>query len=93
MNLFMRLALILATLTLTACDKPKQALPENSVTYGTRTEEGTTLDQERSVPSVENNYKVEATRSDQAHDYSSAPPDNPDRPAGTPGHETSPRSE
>jgi len=41
------LAAALVALSLTACGKPKQALPENSTTYGTRTEEGTTLDQER----------------------------------------------
>jgi hypothetical protein len=44
---FSLLAAALVALTLTACDRPKQALPENSTTYGTRTEEGTTLDQER----------------------------------------------
>src|SRR5687768_4011359 len=46
----MKLSLIAAALmalALTACDRPKQALPENSTSYGTRTEEGTTLDQER----------------------------------------------
>lgn len=46
----MKLSLIaaaLVALTLTACDRPKQALPENSTSYGTRLEEGTTLDQER----------------------------------------------
>jgi hypothetical protein len=36
-------------LALTACDRPKQALPENSTSYGTRTEEGTTMDQERAA--------------------------------------------
>ncbi|HET7061045.1 MAG TPA: hypothetical protein VFI43_02585 [Nitrosospira sp.] len=41
------LAALLVALSLTACGRPKQALPENSTTYGTRTEEGTTLDQER----------------------------------------------
>jgi len=41
------LAAALVAISLTACDRPKQALPENSTTYGTRTEEGTTLDQER----------------------------------------------
>ncbi|MDQ3185781.1 MAG: hypothetical protein M3Q16_04830 [Pseudomonadota bacterium] len=41
------LAAALVALTLTACDRPKQALPENSSSYGTRLEEGTTLDQER----------------------------------------------
>jgi hypothetical protein len=44
---FSLLAAALVALSLTACDRPKQALPENSTTYGTRTEEGTTLDQER----------------------------------------------
>lgn len=47
----MKLSLIAAALmalALTACDRPKQALPENSTSYGTRTEEGTTLDEERS---------------------------------------------
>ena len=41
------LAAALVAIALTACDRPKQALPENSTTYGTRTEEGPTLDQER----------------------------------------------
>ncbi len=41
------LAAALVAISLTACDRPKQALPENSTTYGTRTEEGSTLDQER----------------------------------------------
>lgn len=41
------LAAALVALSLTACDRPKQAMPENSTTYGTRTEEGKTLDQER----------------------------------------------
>ena len=43
------LAAALVALTLTACDRPKQALPENSTSYGTRTEEGTTMDQERAA--------------------------------------------
>lgn len=43
------LAAALVALTLTACDRPKQAAPENSTTYGTRTEEGTTMDQERAA--------------------------------------------
>ncbi len=34
------LAAALVAIALTACDRPKQALPENSTTYGTRTEEG-----------------------------------------------------
>lgn len=43
------LAAALMALALTACDRPKQALPENSTTYGTRTEEGTTMDEERAA--------------------------------------------
>jgi hypothetical protein len=43
------LAAALMALALTACDRPKQALPENSTSYGTRTEEGTTMDQERAA--------------------------------------------
>ena len=41
------LAAALVAIALTACDRPKQALPENSTTYGTRTEEGSTLDETR----------------------------------------------
>ena len=41
------LAAALVAIALTACDRPKQALPENSTTYGTRTEEGATLDETR----------------------------------------------
>ncbi len=43
------LAAALVAISLTACERPKQALPANTTTYGTRTEEGTTLDQERST--------------------------------------------
>lgn len=41
------LAAALVALTLTACDRPKQASPEGADTYGTRLEEGTTLSEER----------------------------------------------
>lgn len=41
------LAAALVAFSLTACDRPKQASPEGADTYGTRTEEGTTLAQER----------------------------------------------
>jgi hypothetical protein len=41
------LAAALVAIALTACDRPKQALPENSTSYGTRTEEGATLDETR----------------------------------------------
>ena len=47
MKLSILAAALMAALALTACKRPEQALPENSTTYGTRTEEGTTLDQER----------------------------------------------
>ena len=41
------LAAALVALTLTACDRPKQALPAGADSYGTRTEEGTTIAEER----------------------------------------------
>src|SRR5688500_8364456 len=47
------LAAALMALALTACDRPKQALPENPTSYGTRTKEGTTLDQERGPAGAE----------------------------------------
>lgn len=47
MKLSLLAAALMAALALSACKRPEQALPENSTTYGTRTEEGTTLDQER----------------------------------------------
>ena len=43
------LAAALVAISLTACDRPKQAMPANTTSYGTRTEEGTTLDQERAA--------------------------------------------
>ncbi|SCY34549.1 hypothetical protein [Nitrosospira sp. Nsp13] len=54
------LAAALVALTLTACDRPKQALPENSTTYGTRTEEGTTMDQERAAAGTPKEEKAAA---------------------------------
>ncbi|MGH8686052.1 MAG: hypothetical protein ACREUM_11965 [Nitrosospira sp.] len=72
------LAAALVALTLTACDRPKQALPENSTSYGTRLEEGTTLDQERG-----DNYKPPVT------DGKSAATDEEDEYSGQavlPGH-------
>jgi hypothetical protein len=54
------LAAALVALTLTACDRPKQALPENSTTYGTRTEEGTTMDQERAASGANPSDKTAA---------------------------------
>ncbi|SFW35238.1 hypothetical protein [Nitrosovibrio sp. Nv17] len=43
------LAAALMALALTACKRPEQALPENSTTYGTRLEGGSTMDEERSA--------------------------------------------
>ena len=54
------LAAALMALALTACDRPKQALPENSTTYGTRTEEGTTMDQERAAAGTPNEQTAAA---------------------------------
>lgn len=75
------LAAALVALTLTACDRPKQALPENSTSYGTRLEEGTTLDQERG-----DNYAPPVAGSDAK---SAAAPDDEDEYSGQavlPGH-------
>jgi hypothetical protein len=47
MKLSLLAAALMAALALSACKRPEQALPANSTSYGTRTEEGTTLDQER----------------------------------------------
>ena len=47
MKLSFLAAALMAALALSACKRPEQALPANSTSYGTRTEEGTTLDQER----------------------------------------------
>lgn len=62
------LAAALVALTLTACDRPKQALPENSTTYGTRTEEGTTMDQERAAAGTPKEEKAAAA--DDEDEYS-----------------------
>ena len=43
------LAAVLMALVLTACGRPNQPAPENSTSYGTRTEEGTTMDEERAA--------------------------------------------
>ena len=47
MKLSLLAATLMAALALSACKRPEHALPANSTSYGTRTEEGTTLDQER----------------------------------------------
>jgi len=44
---FSLLAAALVAITLVACDRPKQANPESIEGYGTRTEEGTTMAEER----------------------------------------------
>ena len=46
---FSLLAAALVAITLTACDRPKQPLPEGIEDYGTRTEEGTTVAEERAA--------------------------------------------
>ncbi|GDX61373.1 hypothetical protein LBMAG32_09070 [Nitrosomonadaceae bacterium] len=51
----MKLSLLTAALiafTLTACERPKQALPASIDSYGTRTEEGTTMTEERGADYV-----------------------------------------
>lgn len=46
---FSLLAAAIVALALTACGKPQQANPESIEGYGVRTEEGTTMDEERAV--------------------------------------------
>ncbi len=46
---FSLLAVALVAITLTACDRPKQPNPEGIEEYGTRTEEGTTVAEERAA--------------------------------------------
>lgn len=66
------LAAVLVALSLTACGRPKQALPENSTTYGTRTQEGTTLDQERgtAAPAAPGDKTAAAAPGAQEDEYS-----------------------
>lgn len=59
------LAAALVALTLTACDRPKQALPENSTSYGTRTEEGTTMDEERAAAGTPKEEKAAAVEGEE----------------------------
>jgi hypothetical protein len=44
---FSLLAAALVAISLTACDRPKQAMPESIEGYGTHTEEGTSMIEER----------------------------------------------
>ncbi|MEE9580833.1 MAG: hypothetical protein V3V74_05920 [Nitrosomonadaceae bacterium] len=46
---FSLLAVALVAIALTACDRPKQAMPEGIEEYGTRTEAGTTVAEERAA--------------------------------------------
>ena len=46
---FSLLAAALVAISLTACDRPKQANPESIEGYGTLTEEGTTVAEERAA--------------------------------------------
>ncbi len=46
---FSLLAAALIAITLIACDRPKQPNPEGIEEYGTRTEEGTTVAEERAA--------------------------------------------
>jgi hypothetical protein len=83
MKLSILAAALMAALALTACKRPEQALPANTETYGTRTEEGTTLDQERGA----------GTSGDKTSDSSAATTPAPSEddeysgPAVLPGHQ------
>ncbi len=46
---FSLIAAALVAISLTACDRPKQANPESIENYGTITEEGTTVAEERAA--------------------------------------------
>jgi len=46
---FSLLAVALVAITLTACDRPKQPLPEGIENYGTVTEDGTTVAEQRAA--------------------------------------------
>ncbi len=86
MKLSLLAAALMATLALTACKRPEQALPANTETYGTRTEEGTTLDQERSGAPEETSA---APAADTATAVAAAPADEEDEYSGQavlPGH-------
>ncbi|HTJ54911.1 MAG TPA: hypothetical protein VL380_05795 [Nitrosospira sp.] len=79
------LAAALVAISLTACDRPKQALPENSTTYGTRTEEGTTLDQERGATTAPGD-KTSAAPGDKTAAAPNAGEDEYSGQAVLPGH-------
>ena len=87
----MKLSLLAATLmmalALSACKRPEQALPANSTSYGTRTEEGTTLDQERGTGATDD--KSSAVPADSATAVAAAPAGEEDEFSGEavlPGH-------
>lgn len=86
MKLSLLAAALVAALALTACDRPKQALPENSTTYGTRTEEGTTLDQERGAPADDKTSAAPAASSPTATAAASSEDDEYSGQAVLPGH-------
>jgi uncharacterized lipoprotein NlpE involved in copper resistance len=81
------LAAALVAVSLTACGRPKQALPENSTTYGTRTEEGATLDETRAgSPAAPSSAAAPSTPSDKT---AAAAPGGEDEYSGKavlPGH-------
>lgn len=85
----MKLSLLAATLmmalALSACKRPEQALPANTETYGTRTEEGTTLDEERGPGAAED--KSSAAPADSSATVAAAEEDDEySGPAVLPGH-------
>ncbi|TFH12162.1 MAG: hypothetical protein E4H07_02965, partial [Nitrosomonadales bacterium] len=53
---FSLLAAAIVALALTACGKPQQANPESIEGYGVRTEEGTTMDEERAVEGANSGF-------------------------------------
>ena len=60
------LAVALIALALSACGRPNQPAPENSTTYGTRTEEGSTMAEERAAAGKTDEHAADQTAPDHA---------------------------
>src|SRR5687768_3365252 len=87
MKLSLLAAALMAALALSACKRPEQALPANSTSYGTRTEEGTTLDQERGgAPAGDKTSAAPAASSPTATAAASSEDDEYSGQAVLPGH-------
>ena len=86
MKLSLIAAALMAALALSACKRPEQALPANSTSYGTRTQEGTTLDQERGAADGDKTSAAPAGEST-ASAAGTSPDDEYSGQAVLPGHQ------